>query len=623
MRLLFFIYISLSAINLYAQETPEEWKNQYMNTNVEHDKKDLLMKITDYYLFKKKDKDSVSKYLLFFDLKSLNNSDSLFIAEKLKRLSNLNFQISNYITSIQNAKKSIYLFEKNDEVYKSALVKRNLGNTLQVLFKNNEALKYFNASYNILKGEDRITMLIGMGAVHSQLNNLDKSIRYYNEATTLSKNLKINKYSYNIYNGMAIVYDKNKDTDKVIEMLAKALSVSEKQNNYLGQVVCLHNLGIQYLDDNNNKAKYYFEKAIKLFHKIDNEYMKASVYSKYSKVLLNLGSIEKASTTLDKSEIIFNKIENTGRMPMILNIRANIELKKGNKLNAIDLLNSALDLDVAERITGIRADNYLDLAKIYRDTNNAQKSFEAFENYVRVTDSISSKIKIKEIEVLKTKFEVNELEQNLKLKEQDLSILSEKNKTSNYRNILLLLFSTGLIFFIYKQQKLSKARRKTLLQEKKIISLNESLLKDKVKYTDTQITKYAIHIDERNKFLEQVKSQIKKIYNLSSDKEQRTKITLLQIFIKDNISVRKEKINLDKEVTTTTERYIYNLEKKFLNLTEKEIIVCKLLSLNLSSKQIAEKMEISLQSVNNYRSSIRKKIKLDSGDNLKRFLKNL
>ena len=55
-----------------------------------------------------------------------------------------------------------------------------------------------------------------------------------------------------------------------------------------------------------------------------------------------------------------------------------------------------------------------------------------------------------------------------------------------------------------------------------------------------------------------------------------------------------------------------------VKLTEKEIVICRLLLLNLTSKQISQKMDITVQSVNNYRASVRKKMELKSGENLKR-----
>jgi len=314
------------------------------------------------------------------------------------------------------------------------------------------------------------------------------------------------------------------------------------------------------------------------------------IYLKYAEIKLNTGNTNQANIFLNKSEQIFSNMKNTGRMPMVLHIRAAIELKKGQKQKAIATLKKAISMPVSNKIIHIRA----------------KKSFEAFENFVNITDSITNRKKTQEIENVKIKFEIHEIEQNLKLKEQDLVLLSAKNKSSNYRNLLLGLLSTGLLFFLYRQRKLNKTRRKTLLQEKEIIALNESLLKDRMRSKNSQITKYAIHIDERNKFLDTITEQIKDISSLSTNNNQKNKIHQLQYYIKDNISVQKGKVDLDKDIKNTEQKFRFNLEQKFPKLTEKEIVVCKLLSLDLSSKQIAQKMEITLQSVNNYRASIQK-----------------
>ena len=609
----FFIFFTLS-----SQNNVEKWTNTLDLTKNNTLKKELILKITDHYLKRDQKLDSVSKYL---NVRIAINGDSLFVAEKLYRRALLHSNTAAYDLALEHAKKAAVLFDKYEEYSKSALAKRQIGNIYQTLFKNKEALSYFKEAEPNLKGKERIRMLIGLGAVYAQLNELDKSISYYNEAFNTSEEFKDNSQLFNIHNGMASVYAKNEDFDKTKESYGKALKIANEQKYFLGQLICNYNLGFLAFNLNEIKnAKLYFENAFSFFEKTDNNYLKASTYFKYAETQLELGNILLASENLEKSELLFNEMKSTGRIPYVLNVKAAIELKKGNINDVIQILEKAIEISSKNEIIGITIKNYLDLAKAYKQKGNALKTFNAYEKYTNLNDSITSIKKNKEIEIVKAKFEASEFEYKLK---QDVLLLSIKNKTSYYRNLLFAFVILGLIFFLYRQRKINQVKQKALQQEKEIISLNETLLQDKVKHSGSQITAYAILIDERNQFLTKLKEQIKNIRNLSNDSIQKNLITELQFFIKDNISVKKEKVDLDKNTNIQEEDFNFKLEQRFPKLTDKEIIVCRLLLINLTSKQIALKMDITVQSVNNYRASIRKKVNLKPGGNLKRFLKQI
>ena len=618
MRLVYSALFFLIFFTSYSQNNVNQWGVNISLTKNNTLKKDLILKITDHYLYVDKQNDSVSKYL---NTNILINGDSLFVAEKLYRSALLHSNTAAYDLALEHAKKASVLFDKYEEHSKSALAKRQMGNIYQTLFKNQEALIYFKKAEPHLKGKERIRMLIGLGAVYSQMNELDKSISHYNEAFKASEEFKDNSSLFNIHNGMASVYAKNEDFDKTKESYRKALKIAEQRKNYLGQLICNYNLGfLAFKLKEIGNAKSYFENAFSLFDKTDNSYLKASTYFKYAETQLELGNISLATENLEKSELLFNKMKSTGRIPYVLNVKAAIELKKGNINDVIKILEKAIEISSKNEIVGITSKNYFDLANAYKQKGDAVKTFVAFEKYTNINDSITSIKKNKDIETVRAKFEASELENKLK---QDVVLLSVKNKSSYYRNLLFAVTIIGLMFFLYRQRKINQVKQKTLQQEKEIISLNEVLLQDKVKHSGTQITEYAILIDERNQFLDKLNEQMKDIRSLSNDSTQKSLIIDLQFFIRDIISVKKGKVDLDKNVEKSEEDFNFKLEQRFPKLTDKEIIVSRLLVINLTSKQIAQKMEITVQSVNNYRASIRKKINLEPGVNLKRFLKQV
>ena len=208
-------------------------------------------------------------------------------------------------------------------------------------------------------------------------------------------------------------------------------------------------------------------------------------------------------------------------------------------------------------------------------------------------------------------------------KSQKLTNLEIEKKASNYRNVLLSIVGIGLVFFIFRQYKINKITKKVLESENEIISLKKQQLENEVSFKKNKITEYAIHINDRNKFLEVCKKQLKDIQKLAENRMTSDKAKELHFFIKNHIETQKEDIVFNTETQSTGADFNYKLQENFPNLTDKEILVCNYLILNLSSKKIADKMNISFLSVNNYRTSIRKKINLPKGGNLKRALQQL
>ena len=522
-------------------------------------KKENLLYVLDHYLYTTKNNDSVSKYLNTFPQL---RTDSLFYAKILYRKALFNNRNSNYDVSISSAKKSARLFKKYDVYYTMAKANLLLGNTYQALYKNSQALNNYDLASDYLKEKDRISLYTGYAAVYNQLNDLDKSISFYDKAYQTSIKLDNDKNLFNIYNGMAGVYFKNNDSEKSIEFLRKALDIAITKGDKLKQVMCLHNLGHKYQSDNDcDTALSYFEQAIRLVDKINNKLFKGLIYYKYADCLLLNNNVEKAEAYAEKSEFILTQLNNYGRLPYALRTKANIESNKGNYSTAINTLNKAISLASKNEISSITSDLYFKLAENYSNSNNAKQTFLAYENHTRIKDSLETIKKTSEIEKVKSKFEASILENKLK---QDLELLSAKNATSYYRNILLFLLVLGLLYFIHKQRKIYKVKQQILEEEKELIASNEMLLKDKVKHKNSQINEYAILIDERNKFLDNIKEQISDIRHLSSDISQKKKINQLQFFIKENVRVKKEKVDLDKQDLNNEDNFRFNLEQKLL-----------------------------------------------------------
>ena len=134
-----------------------------------------------------------------------------------------------------------------------------------------------------------------------------------------------------------------------------------------------------------------------------------------------------------------------------------------------------------------------------------------------------------------------------------------------------------------------------------------------LEYKNKEVVNFALHIVEKNDFLEQLQKTI-----AESDKPQN--FQQINKLIVQNLSTEKDRKEFKANVENVNEAFFLKLEEKFPKLTKNEKRLCALLRLNLSSKEIANVQNISPSSVNINRHRLRKKLNIPEEENLSEFL---
>ena len=177
--------------------------------------------------------------------------------------------------------------------------------------------------------------------------------------------------------------------------------------------------------------------------------------------------------------------------------------------------------------------------------------------------------------------------------------------------------------FLLRQRNLNKTKRLKLKAENELITLKQDQLNKAVNHKNTEITEFAIHINDRNRMLQHFSDEIKALKFVTKEKETRDKLMNLQFYIEENLHVNQEKVALNKTTKNTEESFILKIKEQYPVLTSKEIKVATYLLLDLPSKTIANQMGISIQSINNYRFNLRKKMNIDKSITISDFLKKI
>ncbi|MDC8002581.1 tetratricopeptide repeat protein [Aureisphaera galaxeae] len=617
-----YLLICIPLCSMAQDELPEQ-KRKLQVTTSEAERIELLKDVTEYYLQEDRNADSAFVYIEKIERIAKNDPDHILHAWVYKYKAHAHYLNSEFESIDTFSEKALDIFESQNMWREWAEVNYWLGNAHQVRYNNKEALDAYYAAKPYLDGTFKIRLHIGLGAVYAQISDLDQAMVSYNEAFSISNELKTKKFHYDIYNGLAVINNRSGDYNKALESMNKALMEARASRDALAQVVCHHNMGYLLKTlERYEEAKRQFEMGIGLFPSITTTYLKASTYMNYAEVLFELNALEETKRNLEEAEQLFNEIQATDRLGVIYNIRAKVHYKEGNPEKSIELLKEAIAMYDMEDLSYITEENHLFLSEIYEKLGDPIEALNAYKKYEYVKDSLQKRIKKEETEALKVKFDIANYQQDLQTANQELNLLEQKKKTSNYRNILLGVLSLGLIFFIYRQRKLNRAKRHALETEKELIALKEIQLNMEMEHKNTEITDFALQITERNKLLEMFHEKIRDIKKHAST-EIKSQLTELQLFVGNHMELNKAKVSLNAKAEETQESFRYKLRQNPASLSPKEMQVATYLRLNLSSKQIATQMGIAEQSVNNYRRSIRKKFDLRKEINLGEFLRNI
>jgi len=503
-----------------------------------------------------------------------------------------------------------------------------------------------------------------IGNIHFEQGAYKKAIECYMKSLKIFEKLGNKKGISSCYNNIGNIYFEQGTYDKTIEYYMKSLKIDEELGNKKGISICYNNIGIIYFKlgasasnkklaaDKYDKALECFLKSLKIDEELGDNKGMSTCYNNIGKIYFKQGtcafSKELATDKYGKALSFFlqslkirKKIgDKNGMSGVLVNISdLNNKLKKYNE--AIQYANKALD--IAKVIGALPLQNiaYENLATAYDSLKNYKKAYQYYKLFKKINDSIFNKESSKQIADMQTKYETKKKEQDLLVKEKEVEVLKRDNQLIEIKRfalyttlILVIIISLLIVLWLrYKikvnkkisdaEKKLIQTRFKDSENEKKVLILqleNKKLeleYKNKeLEYKNQELVNFALHIVEKNDFLEKLKIM------LLNSKALKPK-ELIQTIDYNLMSLEKERKEFEANIEQVSQTFFMKLREKIPDITKNEERLSALLRLNLSSKEIAMIFNISPQSVEIYRHKLRKKLNLNKEENLHDFLNNI
>ncbi|PHS05664.1 MAG: hypothetical protein COA88_11865 [Kordia sp.] len=567
---------------------------------------------------------------------ALNTQDTLQLAIINKKRADLFITNNDHIKALEGYKNSINFFNNtpNPDKYNEELFfcyigisdvyinTTRSGKALEYVYKSE---KYIPKENDCLSKQFNIYILNNLAFIHAETDNYIEAIKYLKKALLLEDEINDYRGKANTYNAFAIIYAKQGENNKAIEYYNYSKKIYEELKIKRGIASILNNLGVSYYDlKNYPKAEKKLQKAINIANTGNYKDILAESHLYLGKVYISLNKIDLGLHNIDKSLLIAEAINASEVIIQCYLEKVQLAKRTNNSSEIIRLLNLSLENSNNADIPYLTKDIYNELYTFHK-TNDSKKALFYHEKYTSLNNRIYSIKKINQTEALKTEFTYLKLQSDIKNKDIALALASEKEKASKVQFILIislgLVLISSLIIIILRQKKLNRTRKKMWASKKDLMALKQENTEKEIEFKNKQITDFAIHISEKNDLLEHIKQKIKKLPVLNKTID--SQIHDVIIFINDDISQNKEKVQLYTEINETTNSFNHKLTNLYPYLSEKERRIATLVRLNHTSKQISLQLNITPASVDNYRSILRKKMDVQKGTSIVKFIKNI
>ncbi len=465
---------------------------------------------------------------------------------------------------------------------------------------------------------------------HIYINNhydYEQGIEYVKTAMDYARQADNAKEMATAYNSLGSIYYYRNDLDRAFSYFKDALRIREEIGDESGIAASLNNVGEIYrLKGDFNRALDYYHQAIKINQRIVNKRYLSINY-------LNLGLIysdkndEKAAMEYFNKSIALNHEE--GDTTSIINGM----LQVGNfylKVQKYDEAHSTFDemMRYALKINDLKGqhDASLGQSQAFDGRGNLRKAFDSYKHYTALHDTLFARAKADQMDELNSRLNLRLKENEIALKDNQIALLEQEKTLSHNRQLLLLLSLVVVIaitILIYTNQQSRHYKNKLKMEQQAALDkAKQELMEVELKNRTNDLTNVALHLVEKNKFLQDLQTELKKLRQVPHG-EREGRIKELALNVQQNINQQKDLDEFQAHIDELNRSFYSKLRARFPNLTKNEEHLCAMLRLDLSSKEIATLNNITVRAVEMGRYRLRKKFNIPSSHSISDFLKEL
>lgn len=373
----------------------------------------------------------------------------------------------NVYTQVHSFSDSIISSVKAERVYSKKINILQEGIAKIYATKFDETITLSRLGYTLANSRDdkvnKGDFLRRIGGAYGKKGNIDSASVYYYKALSELEHSKNSEKLGLLYDDMARMYRKLRQTDRALSFYNKALELYEGENNLEGIARIYNESGVVFRDEGNYpEANKRFEKSLSIQRQRQD-----SVGIGYS--LEFLGYNQLLIKNYNKSEsYLMQALEIRKKMKddfaLMLSYTALGEFYKETENYTVSTKYFQLSNSVAQKISfpDIQKYNYEQIVGNYTALKNFEEAFYSLKKFNMLNDSLYNAEKLKNVEEVTAKYETAEKEkqilvQRAKIAENDLR-LKRRNQWI-FGLISLAIIVSLLGFIVYKQQVLKNIKQ--------------------------------------------------------------------------------------------------------------------------------------------------------------------
>lgn len=541
--------------------------------------------------------------------------------------SSFEFSYSDPDRAIEFANKALELSEQLDYREGTAGALRELGYAWNTKGEFSKALDHFEKGLALNRAmEDTVgilSYLSDMGSIYRKQSNYDRALEYYFESLDLCEAIGLERGIGANLTSIGLVYFEMEEHDKALEFYTEALAISKERGDKTSLAVNYNNIGLLHGDEGRyDRALENHFKALKLRRELGYTIEIANSLNNIGRMYMQQERYGEAVDYLRQAYKV-----NDGNDPELTTIIHENLAKTYRSAGQLDsaLVHARKTVELSEEFgtkLGVRVGFEL-LTDIHRKRGELEKALVAQQQLMAVKDSILNAEKTRQINELQTKYETEKKEKEIALLEK------EKQRQALLRNAFLAgLILVGIIgLLVYNRQRLKIRKNRAELENRR---LQEQRLQQDLEFRNRQLTTHTLHLVQKNGTMLELKEKIGELRHAGNSngegEGENTSMNLNRALQKLEHLVDYS-FHLDEDweqfrlcFEEVHPGFFDELREKYPELTPNELRLAALARLNLSVKEIAAVMGITPDSVKTARYRLRKKLDMETEENLTEFM---
>jgi len=457
-----------------------------------------------------------------------------------------------------------------------------------------------------------ISQLNDIGNLYKKQTQYDSALEHFYQALELSETNDMDGAIASIAGNIGLVYFELENEERAEKFYKRALEINERLDNRHGMSINYNNLGLLYGDQGNyEQALEYHFQALKMRRDLEYTIRIANSLNNIGRIYMQQNSYDEAIDYLNRA-LKMNDDRDPDLTSIIHENLAKVYYSSEKYDSALVHAEKTLTLsqDFGTQL-GVKVGHEL-LSDIYSAIGNYKEAFLHQQKLRAVEDSILNEEKSRQINELQTKYETAQ-------KEKEIALLEKENQreTLMRKAFLAGLVMIGIIgLLIYNRQRLKINKNRTELEN---IRLKEKQLEKDLEFKNKQLTTHTLHLVQKNETMKELKNKISSIRKQDNGNINKS-LQNLRNLVDYSFSLDDDWQQFRLYFEEVHTDFFNVLKEQYPDLTPNELRLSALAKLNLSIKETATILGITPDSVKTARYRLRKKLDIETEENLTEFM---